>query len=184
MFTHVDIDLGKDLETIRSADYSVRTLSAIHSNIVNPEYDYAPSLCKENTTIQQLWWDNELDYTTDLRLDWTAVESQLGMHIITASSILLPPGNVIPWHTDTFVKMKRLNPERNDFVRAMIYVTEYEPGQVTQIRNGTGLETYTNWTPGSGYMIDDTVPHVNINGSNKPVITINYSGFLMPLKRI
>ena len=44
MFTHVDIDLGKDLETIRSADYSVRTLSAIHSNIVNPEYDYAPSL--------------------------------------------------------------------------------------------------------------------------------------------
>ena len=170
MFTHVYIDLGNDLETIRNADYSERTLSAIHSNIVNPEYDYAPSLCKENTTIQQLWWDRELD--------WNAVENQLGIKIITASSILLPPGNVIPWHTDTFVKMKKLHPERNDFVRAMIYVTEYEPGQVTQIRNGTGLETYTKWTPGSGYLIDDTVPHVNINGSNKPVITINFSGFI------
>ena len=170
MFTHVDIDLGNDLETIRNTDYSERTLSAIHSNIVNPEYDYAPSLCKENTTIQQLWWDRELD--------WNAVENQLGIKIITASSILLPPGNVIPWHTDTFVKMKKLHPERNDFVRAMIYVTEYEPGQVTQIRNGTGLETYTKWTPGSGYLIDDTVPHVNINGSNKPVITINFSGFI------
>mgnify|MGYP001243568605 CR=1 FL=1 len=171
MFTHVDIDLGKDLETIRSADYSKHTLSAIHSNIVNPEYDYAPSLCKENTTIQQLWWEKELDLA--------AVGKQLGMFVITASSILLPPGNVIPWHTDTFVKMKGLHPERNDFVRAMIYVTEYEPGQVTQIRNGTGLETYTNWKPGSGYLIDDTVPHVNINGSNEPVITINYSGFIL-----
>ena len=169
MFKHLLLDV--DFDKIVNADYSNK-LSSMRSKIMNDNTVFPKSFCDQNTTIYQKWW-------LEGELDFNEIGNQLGMKVYTISSILLPPGNNIPWHTDTFVNMSKLLPDRNDFVRAMIYVTEYEPGQMTQIKNGSKHETYTFWEKGEGYLIDDTIPHVNVNASFKDVITLNMSGVLL-----
>lgn len=170
MFKHIKINF--DFDEILNADYLDNKLSSMHSKIMNEETVFPSSYNESNTSIYQRWW-------TDNELDFVDIGNQLDMEVATISSILLPPGNVIPWHTDTFVKLKNIYPDRNDFVRAMIYATDYVPGQVTQIKNGTKYETYSFWNQGEGYLIDESIPHVNVNGSFKPVVTLNVSGVLL-----
>ena len=170
MFTHVDIDLGKDLETIRSADYSVRTLSAIHSNIVNPEYDYAPSLCKENTTIQQLWWDH-----------FPLSGRDLGMEIVTVSTILQPPGNTVTCHRDTFFQINKRYPnDTRKKVRANIYLEDWKPGHLIHYQDeNKEWQSSTHWRAGDGFIWDSDHLHLSGNCGLEDKYTLQVSGFVI-----
>ena len=170
MFKHVKIDY--DLENLQVNKDNHTKLNSMKSKIMNKDTKFPDSFCEQNTTIYQKWWDRS-------EIDFENLGAQLGMKIETISTIILPPGNNIPWHTDTFVKMQELYPDRNDFVRAMIYVQDYAPGQMTQIQNGAKYETYTFWKQGEGYLIDDSIPHVNVNGGFEDTITINLSGIII-----
>ena len=58
-----------------------------------------------NTTIHQRWWDkNELDFAE--------IGSLLNMQVVTISSIKQPPGQVVPWHRDTFFLLKKEFPDK------------------------------------------------------------------------
>ena len=48
--------------------------------------------------IHQLWW------TAD-QIDYDDLGQQLGIEVITVSSILQPPGCVVPYHRDTFFQI-------------------------------------------------------------------------------
>lgn len=171
MFTRVKVQT--DLSAILEINHKLRPAqSCIATKIFKVEETKFPSsICKENTTIHQNWWQlNELPIAK--------IEEELGMDIKTVSSVLLPPGNVIPIHSDTFDKMRSEYPGRDDYVRAVIYVSSYSPGQLTQVRWEKQWHTHTFWAPGDGYIWNDQVPHVTVNGSLQDLYIVNFSGFL------
>jgi hypothetical protein len=169
MFKHVH--LKEDFDKIIETDHRINRASCIETKIYGENSKFPKSLCLENTTIHQIWWD-------DSQVDFKAWGSQLKMEVATVSSILLPPGSIIPIHCDTFHKLRNMYPDRtNPMVRAVIYMAEYSPGQFTQVKNGSKYETYDFWGVGDGYIWNDTVPHVTVNGSLKDLYTLNISGF-------
>ena len=170
MFKHIKVNF--DFTKIEISVKNHKKLNSMKSNIMNKDSQFPNSFCEENTTIFQKWWNEQ-------EINFVLLGNQLGMKVETISTIILPPGNNIPWHTDTFIKMQEIYPGRNDFVRAMIYVDNYVPGQMTQIQNGEKYETYTFWKSGEGYLIDDSIPHVNVNGSFGNTVTMNLSGILV-----
>ena len=74
--------------------------------------------CEENTTLHQLWWTRD-------QLDFDSLGQQLGIDIVTVSSIRQDPGNTIPYHRDMFYKISQQYPERNETkVRANIFLED------------------------------------------------------------
>jgi len=170
MFSRVKIDT--DLSPILEINHKLRPAqSCISTTIFKSNTKFPSSLCHENTTIHQNWWRPE-------ELPIAQIEDELNMDIKTVSSVLLPPGNVIPMHTDTFDKMRKEFPLRDDYVRAVIYASSYSPGQLTQIRWEKQWHTHTFWAPGDGYIWNDKVPHVTVNGSLQDLYMVNFSGFM------
>lgn len=74
-------------------------LSKEEQNDLYNEYGDGYSYDKNNTIIQQLWYDIE-DPIFD---GW---EDQLDMDIKSVSTIMQPPGNVVTLHRDTFLNLK------------------------------------------------------------------------------
>ena len=68
---------------------------------IHEQYGGFPTSYKKgNTAIHQRWWnDNELDFIQ--------IGNLLGMEVVTISSIKQPPGQVVPWHRDTFFLLKK-----------------------------------------------------------------------------
>lgn len=160
-----------DFSKIVEADHRQNSTSSIQTKIFSDSRSFPKSYCLENTRIHQLWWTNQ-----DLNFD--DLGQQLNMRVKTVSSILLPPGSCIPLHHDTFYKLKNEFPEEQGMmIRAVIYVTDYDPGQFTQLINNDQTENFTGWTKGQGHIWNDQVPHVTANASYKDLITVNISGF-------
>tara|TARA_A100001015_G_C14937714_1_gene691175 strand:- start:344 stop:868 length:525 start_codon:yes stop_codon:yes gene_type:complete len=121
-----------------------------------------------NTGIHQKWWDkNEIDYNE--------IGEQLQMDVITISSIKQPPGNVVPWHRDTFYQIKKRVPDRKgDPVRANIYLEDWKLGHFIQYGN----EVSTHWKQGEGFLWNSEVLHLGANAGMETKYTLQVSGFL------
>lgn len=157
-----------------SADYSVHTGSCIKHQVkelsdIHERYGGMPeSYNNHNTTIHQLWWEND-------KVDFVKLGAQLGIEVVTVSSILQPPGNIIPWHRDTFYAITQKFP--NDIrtkVRANIYLEDWKMGHFTQF----GDEVMTHWKAGDGLLWDSAVEHLGANAGFKDKYTLQVSGFL------
>ncbi len=165
------ISVDYDFVKILAADHKQNSVSSVQTKIFSDSSDFPRSYCLENTRIHQLWW-------TDQDLDFNDLGQQLNMSVKTVSSILLPPGSCIPLHRDTFHKLKNeFSTEPGNMIRAVIYITEYDPGQFTQLIIDGRTETFTEWSNCQGHIWDDQVPHVTANASYKDLITVNVSGF-------
>ena len=93
--------------------HQVHELTDIHD-----KYGGFPKTYKlENTTIHQRWWNKD-------ELDFDQIGSLLNMHVVTISSIKQPPGQVVPWHRDTFFLLKKEFPDRPQPVRALIMLED------------------------------------------------------------
>lgn len=166
------VHLNYDLSTIATADHRVNEASAIGTKMYHEDSKFPRTYVLENTRIHQLWWTRE-------QLDFDLIGKELGMTVCTVSSIVLPPGSVIPLHQDTFHKLRTQFPTHpGHMVRAVIYASEYDTGQFTQYLDQGRLHNSTEWKVGDGTIWDDQVPHVTVNGSMKDLCTVNFSGFI------
>jgi hypothetical protein len=161
----VQADHGDLVSCIR---HQVHELGDIHDRYGG----FPDSYSIHNTGIHQRWWDAS-------ELDFQDLGNQLGMEVITVSTIRQPPGSVIPWHRDTFYQIRQRWPDRTDLrVRANIYLQDYRMGHFIQYQQHDDLVTDVNWCQGDGWIWDDTVLHLGANVGFQDKYTLQVSGFL------
>lgn len=168
------IKLNYDFSKILSADYSTHTGSCIKHQVyevadIHEQYGGFPkSYCLENTIIHQLWWDQDA-------LDFVDIGQQLGMEVVTISSICQPPGCVIPLHRDTFYQISQRQPDRKDLkIRANIHLEDWKMGHFLQY----GDVVHTHWKVGEGLLWDSSILHLGANAGMENKYTLQVSGFL------
>ena len=122
----------------------------------------------ENTKIHQKFWDNK-------ECDYEDIGQKLGIEPVTVSTIMQPPGNVIPLHRDTFYKIKTQYPDNTKtIVRCNIYLEDWKAGHFLQYNN----DIDTHWKQGDGHMWDESVLHIGANAGMENKYTLQVSGFL------
>jgi hypothetical protein len=168
------IYLNYDFSKILSADYSQHEGSCISHQVheltdIHEQYGGFPKTYGySNTIIHQLWWTKD-------DIDFAELGSQLGMEVITVSSICQPPGCMVPLHRDTFYQITQRYPERTELkVRANIYLEDWKLGQFIQYDN----EISAKWKVGEGFMWDSTHLHLSANAGMQNKYTLQVSGFL------
>jgi hypothetical protein len=121
-----------------------------------------------NTTIHQKFY-------TEKECDFKELGNKLGIEPVTVSTIMQPPGNVIPLHRDTFFKIKTKYPDNTKtIVRCNIYLEDWKSGHFLQYNE----EVDTHWKQGDGHMWDSDVLHIGANVGMENKFTLQVSGFL------
>lgn len=172
---HIDFDFSIFL----NADYTQHSGSCIKHQIheltdIHNQYGGMPDTYTiKNTLIHQLWWDNT-------QVDFETLGKLLGMEVVTISSIKQPPGNIIPWHRDTFFQIKQRFPDRKSKpVRANIYLEDYKMGHFLQYEINGDLFNSTHWVKGDYWMWDDQHLHLGANCGFENKYTLQVSGYLL-----
>jgi len=176
MFKEISIDY--DFSVFLNADYNQHEGSCIKHQVtelkdIHEKYNGFPSsYTNHNTLIRQLWW-------TDSDIDYVSLGKQLNMEVITVSSILQPPGNVIPLHRDTFFQInKRFPDDTRRKVRANIYLEDWKVGHIIQYTESDEWKNHTHWKSGEGLLWDDSILHIGANIGLENKLTLQVSGFL------
>lgn len=169
-----NIKLNYDLSIFLEADYQQHTGSCINHQVreltdIHKSYGGFPDTYKfDNTIIHQLWWNND-------QVDYIEIGKQLGMEVVTISSICQPPGCVIPLHRDTFFQINRRFPNRKEpKVRANVYLEDWKLGHFIQYNDTVS----THWKAGEGFCWDSSVLHLGANAGMENKYTLQISGFL------
>jgi len=169
------IHLNYDFSAILAADYTQHKGSCIKHQVheltdIHQQYGGFPDSYRyENTLIHQLWWDRN-------QVDFDYIGQQLNMEVITVSSILQPPGCVIPLHRDTFFQINKRYPDRTELkVRANIHLEDWQLGHFLQYND----TVHTHWKAGDGLLWDSTVLHLGANAGMTNKFTLQVSGFLL-----
>jgi hypothetical protein len=172
------IKVNYDLNIFLNANYDIHEGSCISHQVheltdLHDEYGGFPkSYNVENTKIRQLWWHND-------QVNFKTLGSQLGMEVITISSILQPPGNIIPIHRDTFFQINKKYPTDTRIkVRANIYLDEWKPGHLIQYKENNEWFNSTHWLPGDGWLWDSNILQLSANAGMTNKYTLQISGFL------
>jgi len=103
------------------------------------------------------------------------------MEVITVSSILQPPGNVITVHRDTFFQINKMYPDdTRTKVRANIYLEDWKVGHIIQYKDiDKEWKNSTHWSASEGFLWDSDILHVSGNIGLEPKFTLQISGFLL-----
>lgn len=173
------IFINYDFSVFLNADYTQHSGSCIKHQVyeltdIHQEYGGFPNTYSiKNTLIHQLWWDKT-------QVDFDLLGQQLGMEIVTISTICQPPGNVIPLHRDTFYQINEQYPSRKELkVRANIYLEDYKMGHFIQYRENNKWVTSDNWKQGQGFTWDSSIIHLSANAGFENKYTMQVSGFLI-----
>jgi hypothetical protein len=173
------INLNYNFENLINADYTQHNGSCIKHQVqeltdIHDRYGGFPATYTiSNTLIHQLWWDNT-------QIDFDYIGHQLGMEVITVSTICQPPGNVVPLHRDTFFQINQRYPNRTELkVRANIYLEQWKVGHVIQYSNNGNWQTNDNWKQGEGLLWDSSILHLSANAGFENKYTLQISGFLI-----
>ena len=122
----------------------------------------------KNTMIHQLWYDRN-------QIDYDKLGEQLQMEVVTVSTVKQPPGQVIPFHRDTFFQIKKRYPDdKRTMVRANMFLQDWKMGHFMQFEN----DVVVKWKAGDGYLVDSTNEHLGANAGFEPKYTLQVSGFL------
>ena len=166
--------LNYNFEKILSADYTQHEGSCIKHQTyeltdIHEQFGGFPKTYNyQNTIIHQLWWN-------DTQLDFEDIGQQLGIEVITVSSILQTPGCIIPLHRDTFFKINQLCPDRTEpKIRANIHLEDWKLGHFIQYDN----TVYTHWSAGDTLIWDSEVLHLSANAGMQNKFTLQVSGFI------
>ncbi len=173
------VRLRYDLDIFLNSHYSIHSGSCLSHQKdelkdVHEKYGGVPkSVTEDNTKINQLWFTNaDVDYKT--------IGSQLGMEVVTISSIRQEPGNMVPIHRDTFFQIKKRFPnDKRQKVRANIYLQDWREGQFIHYEIDNKWFNSTHWTAGDGYLWDDQHLHVSGNAGFNDKYTLQVSGFIL-----
>jgi len=166
--------LDYDYNFFVGQDYTEQATSCIKHQVnelkdIHEEYGGFPeTFTFNNTKIHQLWF-------TDDQVDYEKIGSQLGIDVVTVSAIKQPPGQIVPWHRDTFFQIKKRFPNDDRLkVRANIYLQEWKMGQLIQYDDTVDVK----WSPGHGHIWDSQVLHLSANAGFHDKYTLQVSGFL------
>lgn len=177
MFSEISVDY--DFSAVLAADHLSHSDTCIHHQMreLRDIYDalggFPDSYSRSNTTIHQLWWSPE-------QLDYEDIGGQLGMEVVSISSILQEPGHVIPYHRDMFHKINERFPDRSEpRVRANVFLQPGKLGHVLQFTVDQQHRTVTNWKANTGYMFDSEILHLSCNAGIEPKYTLQVSGLLL-----
>ena len=107
-------------------------------------------------------------------MDFAEIGNLLGMDAVTISSIKQPPGQVVPWHRDTFFLLKKKFPKRPQPVRALIMLEDWKVGHFVQHDDAV----FTHWMAGDGYIWDEDILHLGANAGMENKYTLQVSGFI------
>lgn len=169
-----NIKLDYDLSVFVKADYTQHTGSCIKHQVreltdIHDSYGGFPETYKfDNTIIHQLWWDKD-------QIDYVEIGRQLGMEVVTVSSICQPPGCVIPLHRDTFFQINQRFPDRKEpKVRSNVYLEDWKLGHFIQYNDVVS----THWKSGEGFQWDSSVLHLGANAGMENKYTLQISGFV------
>jgi hypothetical protein len=172
------IVLDYDFSLFLNANYHTHEGSCIKHQVyeltdVHKDYGGFPdSYSFENTRIHQLWWD-------DTQVDFQNLGNQLDMDVVTVSTILQSPGNVIPIHRDTFFQIKNKYPDdTRTKVRANIYLEDWAVGHLIQYKENSEWKNSTHWKAGEGWLWDSSILHLSANAGMQNKYTMQISGFL------
>jgi hypothetical protein len=173
------VKINYDLSVFLNADYTQHSGSCIQHQVyevtdIHAQYGGFPETYTiNNTLIHQLWWDNT-------QIDFEKLGRQLGIDVITVSSICQPPGNIVPLHRDTFFQINQRYPDRKELkVRANIYLEDYKMGQFIQYLENDRWMTNDNWQRGEGFIWDSSIIHLSANAGFENKYTLQVSGFLL-----
>lgn len=181
MLKKIKINYNLDFFLPPNQDYSIHKGTCLSHQVkeltdIHEEYGLGYSYDSNNTVIQQLWYDETM-------VDFQELGKQLGMEVITISSILQPPGNVIALHRDTFYQINKRYPDDNRLkVRANIYLEDWKIGHMIQYQDINDLNTWKtsdNWKAGEGYLWSSKPLHLSANAGMKDKFTLQISGFLL-----
>jgi hypothetical protein len=166
--------LNVDFNKILNVDYSNNEGSCIKHQVhelkdIHNRFGGFPDSYKyENTIIYQYWWNSD-------ELDFIDIGKQLGIEVVTISSIKQRPGCIVPWHRDTFFQISKKYP--NDLrlkVRANIFVEDRKIGHIIEHQGGL----ISAWKQGQGFMWDSQEEHLGANAGFEDKYTLQISGFL------
>jgi hypothetical protein len=169
-----EVTLNINFDKILDANYNDNEGSCIKhqvkelTDIHNKFGGFPDSYKYDNTVIYQYWWN-------DKELDFLDIGDQLGIDVVTVSSVKQRPGCVIPWHRDTFYQITKQCP--NDFrlkVRANIFLEDRKIGHIIEHQKGLVLD----WKQGQGFLWDSTEEHLGANVGFNDKYTLQISGFL------
>lgn len=173
------VKLDYDFSCFLNADYQQHTGSCISHQVheltdVHEKFGGFPATyCMENTIIHQLWWNKD-------QVDFDEIGRQLGIEVVTISSILQPPGCVVPYHRDTFYQISQRYPDRTERkVRANIYLEDCKLGHMIQYVRDEKINTSVDWKAGEGFMWDSNILHLSVNAGMQDKYTLQISGFLL-----
>ena len=159
------IVLDYDFAKILVADHDTHTAYDGKSQI--------RTYCEQNTTIHQLYWSSD-------QLDFERLGAMLDMEVITVSSIRQDPGNVMPYHRDTFYKIRERIPNcTGHCVRANIFLEDSRLGHMIQFTLDNRHYAVTEWKANTGFMFDSTIFHLSCNAGLEPKYTLQISGFYL-----
>ncbi len=172
--------LNYDLSVFLDADYTQHYGSCISYQVreQSDQHDkvggFPKSYSEDNTRIQQLWFD-------DGEVDYKILGEQLGMEVITVSTILQPPGNTVTLHRDTFFQIKKKYPDdTRTKVRANIYLQDWLPGHLIHYQDENyDWQSSTHWRAGDGFLWDSSHLHLSGNCGLKDKYTLQVSGFFL-----
>jgi hypothetical protein len=169
--------LDYDLSVFLNADYSTHQGSCVKHQVheltdIHKEFGGFPdSYSYENTKIHQLWWTKD-------QVDFAEIGKQMNIDVVTISSILQPPGCVIPVHRDTFYQInQQFKNDTRTKVRANLCLEEWKVGHLLQYRIGEEWNTYTHWKAGEGLVWDSSILHLGANVGMNNKFTLQVSGF-------
>ena len=173
------IKLDYNFSIFLNADYSVHRGSCITHQVhelkdIHKDHGGFPdSYTSKNTEINQLWFNQS-------QVDFEELSKQLGMQVITVSSILQLPGNVIPIHRDTFFQINKQYPDDNRLkVRANVYLEDWKVGHLVQYQDkDKSWHNSTHWCAGEGLIWDSKHLHLSANAGMAHKYTLQISGFL------
>jgi len=174
----VQVKLSQDFSKFLEADYTVHSGSCISHQThelkdVHEKYGGFPdTITTHNTEIRQLWYD-------DTHVDFDELGTNMGMEVVTVSSILQPPGNIVPIHRDTFYQINKRYPEdTRQKVRANIYLEDWKEGQFLHYEVDNKWHNSTHWNAGDGFLWDSQHLHVSGNAGFNNKYTLQISGFI------
>ena len=172
------IRLHQDFSMFLNADYTVHSGSCIVHQThelkdVHEKYGGFPdSITEHNTEIRQLWYDHT-------QVDFERLGTALGMDVVTVSSIMQPPGNIVPIHRDTFFQIKKKYPnDARQKVRANIYMEDWKEGQFIHYEVNDKWHNSTHWDAGDGFLWDSEHLHLSGNAGFTDKYTLQVSGFI------
>ena len=146
------------VEYVSNTNYEFKTEQTNgHKNPSSKTFDI-------HTTIQQTFLP--LDSFSNIK----TLEKELFMDIEYASMIIQHSGSINIPHKDEFFRLK--DKTRNK-VRANIFLTDWEFGQIVE----TECRTITKWKKYNAYVWDNKQYHFAVNFSQSDKITLQFSGY-------